>query len=387
MVRSGDPAEVVPAVAAECDAAEVHVTADCAPYGRRRDRAVADALTRDGRALVRTGSPYAVGPGTVRKGDGTPYRVYTPFFREWRRLGWARPAPRPDRVRWEHEVAGEGVPPDPDVSGVDLPEVGEDAARERWATFRDERLRAYPDARNTPADPGTSRLSVDLKYGAIHPRTLLADLGPPSSWSKAAEAFAREICFRDFYADVLWHEPASAREPLDERVGAIRWDTGATARERFAAWKAGCTGYPAVDAGMRQLAGEAWMHNRMRMVVASFLVKDLHVDWREGARWFMQQLCDGDLSSNQHGWQWVSGTGTDAAPFFRVFNPVLQGEKFDPRGDYVRRWVPELRDVAGKAVHQPWKLPGGLPEGYPERIVDHAAERREALARYEEVKG
>ena len=388
VVRTGDPSEVVAAVAREVEATSVHVSADCAPYGRRRDAAVAAALEADGRALVRTGSPYAVGPGTVRKADGTPFRVYTPFRRAWQQHGWPAPAPRPARVRWEHEVASEPVPDDPDTGDVDLPAAGEEAGLAAWQAFREQRLAAYPQARDRPAAAGTSRLSVHLKYGSVHPRTVLADLGPPSSWGEGEEALAREVAFRDFYADVLWHAPGSVREPLDPRVGGIRWDDASRApgRDRLAAWKAGRTGFPFVDAGMRQLAGEAWVHNRVRMVVASFLVKDLHLDWREGARHFMAALCDGDVANNQHGWQWVAGTGTDAAPFFRVFNPVLQGEKFDPDGDYVRRWVPELRDVPGGRVHTPWELPGGLPDGYPERVVDHRAERLEALARYQEVK-
>ncbi len=170
----------------------------------------------------------------------------------------------------------------------------------------------------------------------------------------------------------------------------MTYSTGKVADEHFTAWTQGRTGYPMVDAGMRQLLTEGWMHNRVRMLVASFLVKDLHQEWTRGARWFMQHLVDGDLASNQHGWQWVAGCGTDAAPYYRVFNPVLQGKKFDPNGDYVRRYVSELRDVAvGQhgSVHEPWDLPNGLPTGYPERIVDHLAERDVALERYASIKG
>ena len=161
------------------------------------------------------------------------------------------------------------------------------------------------------------------------------------------------------------------------------WDSGEAADELFEAWTQGRTGYPIVDAGMRQLLAEGWMHNRVRMIVASFLVKDLHIEWQRGARWFMQHLVDGDLASNQHGWQWTAGTGTDAAPYFRIFNPTTQAERFDPRGTYVRRYVPELRGIDGKAVHQPWKLAGGVPDGYVEPVVDHKEEREESLRRYE----
>ena len=204
-----------------------------------------------------------------------------------------------------------------------------------------------------------------------------------------ATTFASELCRRDFYADVLFHRPESARRNYATAMDGLEWDTGPRADERFEAWCQGRTGYPIVDAGMRQLLAEGWVHNRVRMIVASFLVKDLHIDWRRGAAWFLHHLVDGDLASNQHGWQWTAGTGTDAAPFFRVFNPTAQGQRFDPEGDYVRRYVPELRGVAGGAVHQPRKLPADdlfsaspAPD-YPAPIVDHRVEREEALARYQ----
>jgi deoxyribodipyrimidine photo-lyase len=218
----------------------------------------------------------------------------------------------------------------------------------------------------------------------IHPRTMLADLA--SRRSTSAETYRAELAWREFYADVLYQCPDSARTNYDRAFDALPLASGREAEQRFDAWREGRTGYPIVDAGMRQLREQAWMHNRLRMIVASFLVKDLHLPWWRGARHFMKLLVDGDLASNQHGWQWTAGSGTDPAPYFRIFNPVLQGEKFDPDGEYVRRFVPELRGVAGKAVHQPWTLPGGVPDGYPEPIVDHKAERQEALARYERVK-
>jgi deoxyribodipyrimidine photo-lyase len=198
--------------------------------------------------------------------------------------------------------------------------------------------------------------------------------------------FRSELAWRDFYADVLWHHPRTARHNADRRFDAMPFDSGDAADELFDAWRDGRTGYPIVDAGMRQLLAEGWMHNRVRMIVASFLVKDLHLPWWRGARHFMRHLVDGDLASNQHGWQWAAGSGTDAAPYFRIFNPTSQGEKFDPAGEYVRRYVPQLRGVDGKAVHQPWKLRDGPPPGYPPPIVDHATERAESLSRYALVK-
>jgi deoxyribodipyrimidine photo-lyase len=234
-------------------------------------------------------------------------------------------------------------------------------------------------------------MSVHLKWGEIHPRTMLADLagargpaGPAGRGRRdAVRTFSRELAWREFHADVLHHHPASAREYLDRRFATMAYDPPG---EQLAAWREGRTGFPIVDAGMRQLRREGWMHNRVRMIVASFLVKDLHVEWQHGARHFQHWLVDGDLASNSHNWQWVAGSGTDAAPYFRVFNPVTQGRTFDPDGDYVRRHVEELRSVQGAAVHEPWRLPGGPPNGYPGPIVDHAAERVRALADYDAIR-
>lgn len=382
VLRSGDPARVLPELVGEVGAGSVHVSADTGVYGQQRDAAVERALGEV--PFVRTGSPYAVTPGRVTKSDGTPFRVFSPFARAWREHGWRAPAPRPESVPWATGVRSEAPPQTPDPDVVRLPPAGEAAASDAWRRFHDARLAGYDQSRNTPGTDGTSRLSAYLKYGCLHPRTLLADLEDLDSGS--ADRFRTELAWRDFYADVLWHRPESARQPLDERMHAMAYDTGPDTDERFAAWAAGRTGYPIVDAGMRQLHGEAYVHNRVRMIVASFLVKDLHVDWRRGARYFMQHLVDGDLASNNHGWQWVAGTGTDASPYYRVFNPTRQGKEFDPDGDYVRRWVPELRDVPARSVHEPWLAPDGVPDGYPLPVVDHAEERRVALERYQQVR-
>lgn len=404
VVRSGRPDQVLPVLAAEVGATSIHLSAEPSPYGRRRDARVEAALRASGVRLVATGSPYAVTPGRILKDDGEPYRVFTPFARAWRRHGWRRPASTP-AVRWYRGPHGEPLPDAaPDVAG---PYVSEAAARERWAGFLDAALEDYATGRDLPAVGGTSQLSVHLKYGTVHPRTLLADVAAhPAAGSRGAAAFIDELCWREFYADVLWHRPDAAwadLRPTAMTYAPLPWpdEAGkpsaaqparpyaadgteeALARARFAAWQEGRTGFPFVDAGMRQLRAEGWMHNRLRMVTASFLVKDLHVWWGHGARVFMDLLRDGDIASNSQGWQWVAGTGTDAAPYFRVFNPVSQGRRFDPDGAYVRRYVPELAHVEGAAVHEPWGVAGGLARGYPERVVDHAAERVEALRRYE----
>jgi deoxyribodipyrimidine photo-lyase len=371
VVRRGDPVNAVPKVVREVEASSVHVSADFGPYGRGRDDAVEAGLGEV--PLIRTGSPYAVAPGRVVKDDGEPYRVFSAFYRAWREHGWRDPAGRP-RVDWHTGLAGTAVPRDPPLpAGLELPAAGEDAARKAWQRYRRVGLGDYGETRDRPDLDATSRMSVHLKFGTIHPRTMLADLGPGD------ERFRKELAWREFYAHVLYHWPHSARDYFDGRFDAMDWARPNT--NAFRAWQDGRTGYPIVDAGMRQLRAHGWLHNRVRMIVASFLVKDLHIEWQHGARHFMTHLVDGDLASNQHGWQWTAGTGTDAAPFHRIFNPVLQARKFDPDGDYVRRWVPELRGVEGAAVHEPWDLADPPPD-YPERIVDHAVERQRALARY-----
>lgn len=280
-------------------------------------------------------------------------------------------------------VRSDGVPDVP-ATDVDLPRAGEDAARERWHDFLRDDLAGYDVDRDRPDLDVTSSMSVHLKHGEIHPRTMLADLagagrGASGRLAGSVATYRSELAWREFHADVLWHHPSATGRSLREVVPEDAWATGTDADRAFTAWAEGRTGYPLVDAGMRQLLGQGWVHNRVRMVVASFLVKDLHVPWQRGAAHFMAWLVDGDVPQNQLNWQWVAGTGRDAAPFFRIFNPVTQGRKFDPDGTYVRRWVPELRDVPGGAVHEPWALPGGVPPGSPERMVDHAHERRVAL--------
>jgi deoxyribodipyrimidine photo-lyase len=377
IVRRGDPVHVVPTVADEVGASSVHVSADFGPYGAARDAAVAGALG-DVR-FVGTGSPYAIAPHRVRKRDGTPFKVFTPFYRAWRDHGWRAPAASiTGRVAWHRQIDGIDIPNDPALpADLELPDAGETAAREAWRAYRAAALASYPVDRDRPDLDRTSRMSVYLKWGCIHPRTMLADL------SDDDETFRKELAWREFYASVLHHWPQSAREYFQPELAAMTYARAGGAA--FEAWCAGRTGYPIVDAGMRQLLAQGWMHNRVRMIVASFLVKDLHIEWQHGARHFMRHLVDADLASNQHGWQWTAGTGTDAAPFFRVFNPTAQAKKFDPDGDYVRRWVPELRTIDGAAVHEPWRL-DMAPAGYPERIVDHATERAVALERYRQAR-
>ena len=388
-VVHGRPADVVAAVAEEISADRVHVAADFAPYGRRRDAAVEQTLARRNVELVRTGSPYAVAPGTLRNSSGKPFGVFSAFHRAWQDHGVHGPAPavRPDAVTWNatgHRVAL------PEAEEELVARAGERLARRRWREWLDRDpggVDDYDTLHDPPGPDATSRLSVPLRWGHLHPRTVLADLA--TRRSKGALALARQVAWRDFFADALFHRPEAVREPIRPEFTRLPSDdpgSSTLARDRLDAWKQGRTGFPMVDAGMRQLLAEGWMHNRVRMVVASFLVKDLHIGWWHGADWFMDRLHDGDIAQNQMNWQWVAGCGLDAAPYFRIFNPTTQGTKFDADGVYIRRWVPELADLDGRHLHEPWTAPDGPPNGYPEPIVDHAAERKEALERYAEVR-
>jgi deoxyribodipyrimidine photo-lyase len=380
-VVRGDPVRRVVLAARAVGADRVHVAADFGPYGSRRDLDVEAALADADIELVRTGSAYAVAPGRVTNGSGEPYKVYTPFGKAWLDHGWRAPADPPSGASWVELDDGTTDVPEPRLpAGLELPAAGERAAAKRWADFL-ERVDTYAEERDRPGVDGTSRMSVHLKWGEIHPRTMLADLAQRRS--AGAAAYRKELAWREFYADVLHAAPRTAREYLRREYAAMSYDRPGAQLE---AWQEGRTGFPVVDAGMRQLRATGWMHNRVRMIVASFLVKDLHLEWQHGARHFMRWLVDGDLASNQHGWQWTAGCGTDAAPYFRVFNPTSQGRRFDPDGRYVRQWVAELRDP--ERVPDPHDPDPDTRElvGYPAPMVDHAAERQEALDRWQAIR-
>ncbi|MDO4684998.1 MAG: deoxyribodipyrimidine photo-lyase [Corynebacterium sp.] len=328
----------------------VFVSADYTPRGLRRDKHVSVQLGTG--ILQAADSPYAVQPGMLKTRTGDHYKVFTPFYKAWSDCGWDTPnLERAGGSAWEH-----------------------------WLDFLEFRLLDYATLRDRPDLDGTSRISQYLSLGALHPRALLetlrqCDTGSPEDKT----AFARELAFREFYADFVYHRPDSITENVNPKFVNFQWNE---VSEDFEIWKAGITGYPIIDAGMRQLAATGWMHNRVRMLVASFLTKDLHLPWQLGADYFRNTLIDFDEAINQHSWQWCAGTGTDASPYFRIFNPQTQGQRFDPDAVYIRKWVPELADVPANDIH---KL-RNLPKAYPQPIVDHAAERLDALARYEAVK-
>jgi deoxyribodipyrimidine photo-lyase len=376
-VMVGDQVEVLNSLIKRYGADEVHISQEFEPYGAARDARV----EASGIKLVRTGSPYAVAPGRVLKpSDDTPYRVYTPFYKGWCLHGWRKPVAAPKNLKLvapsntDRNFVDWKVP-----EGCDIPKAGESAALARWSEFKKKALASYDIERNNAGVDGTSKLSAHLKWGEIHPRTLLADLGD----SKAHDVYRKEIAWREFYADVLFNNPHTENDYYAPRFKNMRYDKPG---EKFKAWCEGKTGYPFVDAAMRQIVKEGWMHNRTRMVVASFLVKDLHLEWQLGADFFMEHLVDFDVASNAHGWQWTAGCGTDASPYYRVFNPIEQGKRFDVNGDYIRKYVPELSHLSSDEIHEPWEFLDGYSKGYPERIVDHATERMESLARLEEIK-
>jgi deoxyribodipyrimidine photo-lyase len=376
-VIAGQPIDVLKKLQEKYNVQSVHISAEYEPVSAAQDV----EIEKSGIKLVRTGSAYAVAPGRVLKpSDQTPYRVYTPFYRAWLTHGWRKPEQKPKSITAVTPDSDSRQFPDWKVpTGVSITEAGEAAANERFKHFQKNGLDNYDEARNLAGIDGTSKMSAHLTWGEIHPRTLLAPLGQ----SKAHEVFRKEIAWREFYADVLFNNPHTETDYYAPQFAKMRYDKPG---KQFKAWCEGNTGYPFVDAAMRQLLAEGWMHNRTRMVVASFLVKDLHLEWQLGERFFREHLVDYDVASNAHGWQWTAGCGTDASPYYRVFNPVEQGKRFDENGDYVRKYVPELAHLNGIEIHEPWDVLDGYLKDYPQPIVNHATERLESLARLDEIK-
>ncbi len=383
VIRRGSPRAVVPTVAAESGARLVTAVRAFEPSARTRDEAVARVLEANGRSLWLSAEQLLLDPASLPPlrtfsacrrrfdsvlSDGLPPTVPTPAF-----LGVGN-LPQSDRLPAPSELG---------LLRTDrIWEAGERAADHRLRTFVGQRLGDYATARDDPGADATSRLSPDLHFGVLSVRTVIrAALDAVQDAPRAASGARRwleQLAWRDFFSSTLWHFPEVATLEYKVELRNLPWPGAADALE---AWKQGMTGYPIVDAAMRQLRAEHFMHNRCRMIAASFLVKDLHLDWRHGERHFGRELVDGDLANNNGGWQWVAATGPDAQPYFRILNPVLQGETHDPSGAYVRRWVPELRRLPDRYTHRPWEAPSP-PTGYPRRIVDHARERLVALELY-----
>jgi deoxyribodipyrimidine photo-lyase len=389
IVRQGDPQAVLHALSAETGAEGIFAEADISPYACRRE------------ARLQRELPLALLPGVtvhpcanLHKADGSPYTVFTPFSRMWRSLPFpGSPSAAPERLPALPALPSLELPSEPCYPANSLFPAGEAEAQRRLAAFIDLAINRYAADRNRLDLDGTSGLSPYLRFGMLSARqaawaALEAEARAADAPARqSAETWLNELIWREFYAAILYHFPAARRMALRPEMRNIPWRA---VPADFAAWAEGRTGYPVVDAAMRQLNATGWMHNRARMITASFLTKDLLIDWRLGERYFMQRLLDGDPAANNGGWQWTAGTGADAAPYFRVFNPTLQGQKFDPRGAYVRRWVPELATVPDKFLHTPWAMPADLQrrvgchigKDYPAPIVEHALARQRVLAAY-----
>ncbi len=393
VVRDGDPREAVLALAREVDADAVLWASDVGPYALARDRDVTQALKDAGIDACPHPGNFAADVSVPRTGKGRPYTVFTPFWRAQAELERRDVHRAPLKMpALPASLATGHIPSLEDLGLVDdVPEpvcaAGETAARDALTAWLAGPVDRYAD-RHDELTGGTSVLSPHLRWGTLSAREV--EQRAQDRGGEGAAAFVRQLAWRDFYAHVLLMHPDNTRQAFQARYRALAWDEDED-DEALDAWKAGRTGYPLVDAGMRQLDRSGWMHNRARMVVGSFLTKDLHLDWRRGERWFAHKLLDGEPLQNNGNWQWVASTGADPAPYFRrMFNPTTQAQKFDPDGTYIRRWVPELADVPTTRIHEPWRMSEDeqrdagcvIGSDYPEPIVDHQVQRRRAIERY-----
>jgi len=397
VIRRGRAASELDRLAAESGASAVFWNRRYEPAAIARDRAVKSSLRERGLTAESFPGNLLFEPWTLRNRAGQPFRIFTAFWRACLR----EPVPPPSRNApgklpppeiWPHSLtlADLALQPSVDWAGGlrESWQPGESGARKQLKRFQKEALAEYSTGRDRPGVAGTSRLSPHLHFGEISPRQIWRAVtgntgGDPSGGRAANDAYLRQLGWREFAHHLLFHNPESPERALRHEFDDFPWVTDPRTLQ---AWQQGRTGYPLVDAGMRELWHTGWMHNRVRMVVASFLVKHLLIGWQEGAAWFWDTLVDADLANNTLGWQWVAGCGADAAPYFRIFNPVLQGQKFDPAGEYIRRWVPELAALPDQWIHQPWKAPAPV-SNYPRPIVDHSQARKRALAALASIKG
>lgn len=403
IIRRGEPVIELTQLMAETEADRIVAQEDFSPYARRRDTQVAEALP-----LTLTDGVAIHHPTSVLKQDGEPYVVFTPYSRSWQTLplpGRADLLPQPSQLPPVPALSSEAIPAEPTLPETVPFPPGEAEGQRRLQAFmgvddsatEQPPIAAYAENRNRLDLAGTSRLSAYFRLGlvsarqaAVMGRQLQAETENDAA-RQSITTWLNELVWRDFYLAILYHFPQVRRENFRDKFAAFPWRND---RSAFEAWGDGRTGYPVVDAAMRQLVQTGWLPNRARMIVASFLVKHLLIDWRWGERWFMQHLVDGDPAANNGGWQWTAGSGTDAAPYFRIFNPILQSEKFDPTGQYIRRWLPALAEVPTKFIHTPWKMAAAdqqkanchLGSDYPAPIVDHSEARQRALAAYDQVK-
>ncbi len=386
IIREGDPLLELHKVFQEAGAEKIIAESDFSPFARNRDKIAARSLPCE---FVSGLTVYP--PDSVRKADGSFYTVFTPYKNNWKSLPVSgKPVQAPQRLSLPIQIDSLNIP---SVNSNKHFPASESEAQKRINHFIQNGLSSYDKDRDRMDLDGTSMLSPHLRFGLISARTLaffvreFIDHSNSLEYKKSAETWLDELIWREFYYSILYNYPLVLKRAFREKFNQIPWRQS---RQELDDWKNGLTGYPIVDAGMRQLRETGWMHNRARMITASFLTKDLLINWQEGEKWFMQQLIDGDPACNNGGWQWCAGTGTDAAPYFRVFNPILQGKKFDPNGEYIRQWIPELSSVPKEFIHVPWEMPEGLQlknnfcagKDYPMPIVDHKFARERALLAY-----
>jgi len=389
ILRDGKAADLIPALTRATGAAGIYWNTCYEPWRTAQDRHIQAQLTAQNCAVHIFRGNYLYEPHENLKADGTPYRVFTPFYRHYQRRFPPPPAAcMPPTINYAAHDQPTGQPDD--LGLLQGPpwhrkletywQPGEAGAQARLAAFLNDHIAAYQTGRDQPASDAVSRLSPHLHFGEISPRRIWQEAD--NVCGPVAAPFLRQLVWREFCAALLHHNPALPEQPLQEKFTAFPWRDDPQALEK---WQRGDTGYPLVDAGMRELWETGAMHNRVRMVTASFLVKNLLIHWLEGEKWFWDTLVDADLANNAANWQWVAGCGADAAPYFRIFNPTLQGQKFDPQGTYIRRFVPELAGVPDKFIHEPWKAPEYASD-YPPPIGDHATMRARALAAYQMIR-
>ena len=398
----GDPETLLPKLVAEANATAVVWNRCYEPHAIKRDTAIRERLKQHGIAAESFNAALLIEPWDIKTGGGGPYKVFTPYWRAAQARGFAAPVRKPKKIDAQQLASSERlddwkllpVKPDWAKGFAELWTPGEQGALDRFEQFIAEDLATYGELRDRPDKNATSRLSPHLRFGEISPRQIYARLAAhqdDKSKSAGIARFMSEIGWREFAHHLLYHFPTLPDSNWRDAFDAYPWRTS---KADLKAWQRGHTGYPLVDAGMRELWATGFMHNRVRMIAASFLIKHLRLDWRLGEEWFWDTLVDADLANNAAGWQWVAGSGADASPYFRIFNPVAQGEKFDPNGDYVRRWCPELSKLPDKFIHAPWRADedtlkaAGIMLGktYPKPIVDHDEARKAALEGYQKVR-
>ena len=381
--RQGEPIKVLRTLLSESGAQVIYAEEDFTPYSLQRDKNIAAQLP-----IKFVQGQLIRHPQEILKSDGTPYTVFTPFSKTWKNLfpSDLHPIPAPDIIT---TIPGIQSKPIPEYPQAPLFAASEAEAQDRLLSFIDQKISTYGKDRNRLDLNGTSSLSPYIHFGMLGLRSAVYHAhraiiaASHKDHQKSAQTWLNELIWREFYIHILYHFPYVLKRSFRSQYDQIRWQNNL---DDYAAWKEGQTGYPVVDAAMRQMTATGWMHNRARMIVASFLVKDLLIDWRWGESWFMQSLLDGDVGANNGGWQWTAGTGTDAAPYFRIFNPVLQSKKFDPNGDYIRKWVPELAHLDSAIIHAPWEKKIEVP-GYPAPIIDHKYARERTLAAFKSSVG